>query len=532
MNHHLRLLPLSLSLLPLPLLAEIKLGDPFTNHMVLQRDIPLKIWGQSTPRAEITVKFAGQTAKASADETGRWSAQLSPLKTNASPSELTASESPSSEKSSITLKDILVGEVWVGSGQSNMQGSVNGYEKGDPVLAKLAEGTYPLIRIRTSSPGRSWEVAEPATTKNFSAILFGFGVPLQKHLGVPVGLTVGAVGGTPSGFWLSEDMYRNDAGCQAAAEKSRATFDLAKEQERFAAAKSKYDADLEQWKPLADKAKAEGKQPPPAPRLPEPVVLPGESRGKIGNLYERFIQPMAGYGIRGVLWDQGESRTAIAGVDQFNVMNALIKGWRKVWNQGEFPFLYVQKPSGGGPAWDYSNPVTDKANKFSELPATVPSPDAGDYSYALHLSLMRIPNTHMVTSTDLGPGVHPSNKSGYGARAALVALSTVYHSGEECYGPMYHSHRVEGARVTVRFTHVGKGLAFQHGTKLQGFVIAGQDKKFVWADATIQGDEVVVSHPSVEKPEAVRYAYSPQFPWANLFNKNGLPAQPFRTDTW
>jgi sialate O-acetylesterase len=523
---------LSLSASTLPLLAEIKLGDPFTDHMVLQRDIPIKVWGTSTPSSEITVSFAGQTVKASADDKGRWTVKFNPLKTNASPAELTASESPASEKSRVTLKDVLVGEVWVGSGQSNMQGTVGGYAKGDPVLAKLAEGTYPLIRLRTSSPGRSWEVAAPAAINNFSAILFGFGVPLQKHLGVPVGLTVGAVGGTPSGYWLSEEMYRTDAGCRDAAEKSRATFDLAKEQERFATAKAKYDAELEQWKPLADKAKAEGKQPPPAPRAPEPVVLPGESKGKIGNLYERFIQPMAGYGIRGVLWDQGESKTAIAGVDQFNVMNALIRGWRKAWDQGDFPFLYVQKPSGGGPAWDYTNPVTDKANKFSELPATVPPPDAGDYSYALHLSLIRIPNTHMVTSTDLGPGIHPSNKSGYGARAALVAQSTVYQSGEECLGPVYTSHRIDGSRFIVKFTHIGNGLAFQHGTKLQGFVIAGEDKKFVWADATIQGEEVVVSHPSIEKPEAVRYAYSAQFPWANLFNKNGLPAQPFRTDRW
>jgi sialate O-acetylesterase len=138
----------------------------------------------------------------------------------------------------------------------------------------------------------------------------------------------------------------------------------------------------------------------------------------------------------------------------------------------------------------------------------------------------------MVTSTDLGPGIHPSNKSGYGARAALVAQSVVYQSGEEYLGPVYASHRIDGSRVIVKFTHVGKGLAFQHGTKLQGFAIAGEDKKFLWADATIQNDEVIVSNPSVGKPEAIRYAFSQQFAWANLFNKNGLPAQPFRTDSW
>lgn len=523
---------LALSLLPLPLLAEIKLADPFTDHMVLQRDIPVQIWGTSSPNAAVTIEFAGQTAKAAADASGRWKTKLKPLKANASPAELKASETPAADKSVVALKDVLVGEVWVGSGQSNMQGSVAGYANNDPVLAKLAEGSYPLIRIRTSSPGRSWELAEPASIKGFSAILFGFGVPLQKRLNVPVGLTVGAVGGTPSGFWLSEEMYRSDAGCKAAAEKAKESFDLAKEQERFNAAKAKFDADTVAWKTLADQAKADGKQAPPAPRPPEPVVLPGESKGKIGNLYERFIQPMAGYTIRGVLWDQGESRTAIAGVDQFNVMNALVKGWRKAWDQGDFPFLYVQKPSGGGAAWDYENPVTDKANKFTKLPDAVPAPDSGDYSYALHIGLMRIPNTHMVTSTDLGPGIHPSNKSGYGARAALVAMSTVYNSGDVCYGPTYASHRIEGSKVIVKFSNTGNGLALKHDEKLQGFAIAGADKNFVWADATIQGDEVVVSNASIAKPESVRYAFASSFPWANLFNKNGLPAQPFRTDSW
>jgi sialate O-acetylesterase len=192
----------------------------------------------------------------------------------------------------------------------------------------------------------------------------------------------------------------------------------------------------------------------------------------------------------------------------------------------------VQKPSGGGPAWDYSNPITAKAEPFSPLPATIPPPDQGDYSYGLHLKIMQHPQTYMVTGTDLGGTTHPVNKSGYGARGAQVALGAVYGQKIEIYGPLYASQKTAGDKVTIQFTHTGKGLAFKGGDKLQGFMIAGADKKFVWADAAIEGNTVVVSSKSVPQPVAVRYAWSNRFPWANLFNQDGLPAQPFRTDDW
>ena len=211
-------------------------------------------------------------------------------------------------------------------------------------------------------------------------------------------------------------------------------------------------------------------------------------------------------------------------------MAALIRGWRKEWGQGDFPFLCVQKPSGGGPAWDYADPVTEKANKFSPLPGAVPAAESGDYTYAKYLKLMKNPNTFLVTSTDLGPGIHPQNKSGYGARGARVALNTVYGGKAEYYGPLYASHTIKDGTVVVAFTHVGQGLAFNHGDKLQGFAIAGDDRKFVWADAAIEGDTVVVSSAAVPKPAAVRYAWFRDFAWANLFNKDGLPAQPFTTE--
>jgi len=230
-----------------------------------------------------------------------------------------------------------------------------------------------------------------------------------------------------------------------------------------------------------------------------------------------------------VLWDQGESGTAVGNVDQYTMMGALIRGWRNEWGQGDFPFIYVQKPSGGGCAWDYSNPVTAKGEPFTQLP---PKPPADGQYVELHLKIRTLPGVAMATSSDLGAGIHPANKSGYGSRAADVALGMVYKKPIEYYGPTYASHTVDGDKVQVKYTHVGKGLAHKNGDKLAGFAVAGEDKVFHWADAGIEGDSIVVRSDEVAKPVAVRYGWGSRRTWANLFNQDGLPAIPFRTDSW
>jgi sialate O-acetylesterase len=504
--------------------AEVKLSKVFTPHMVLQRDMAVPVFGTAVPGEKVTVKFRDQTKTAEADKDGKWSVKLDALKAGG-PDVLTIGDQK--------IEDVLVGEVWVGSGQSNMDMVVANYTANDPVLAANAQGTYPKLRFIKKGAGDVWQEATPANIPGFSALLFSFGLPLQKQLDVPVGLMVGAVGGTPSGYWLSEEMYRADATCAEAAKKFAATYNYDDAVAKYNEAKTKYEQDLAAWKPLAEAAKAEGKQAPPAPRAPQVPGRAGEATGgKVGNLFEAFVRPYVGYGIKGVLWDQGESRTAIVGVPQYELMGALIKGWRKDWGQGDFPFLYVQKPSGGGCAWDYEAAMTNKADKFQALPKTIPTGPAADYSHPYFATFMQYPKTYMVTSSDLGSGIHPTNKSGYGARAEQVAMNTVYGGKAEFCGPLYASHAVEGSKVRIKFTHVGKGLAFKNGEQLQGFMIAGADKKFVWADAIIDGENVLVSSKEVAKPEAVRYAWSQNFPWANLFNQDGLPAQPFRTDAW
>jgi len=499
----------------------------------------LPIWGTAEPGEEVTVSFRGQQKSVTADAEGRWQARLDPLKAGG-PDEMRIAGA-----NTIRLEDVLVGEVWVGSGQSNMDLPVSMAIGLDPVLAAAAGNEYPRIRllvtdsrgwkagtrwtpippdriIEPSVPG--WQEATPASIAGFSALLFGLGVPLQKELNVPVGLIEGAVGATPSICWIGKEAYESNEACKAAVAKYAATeYPKVLENQRQA------------WAAAVAKAKKEGKTPPPEFQ-PHRKGIPGAFSGnwKMGTFhthYEFRIRPIMPYGIRGVLWDQGENGTSVTGLDQYTLMGALTSGWRKDWNLGEFPFLYVQKPSGPGCAWDYDDPVTRCATPFAPLPEAVPSTEDGLY-IENHIRIREYPATAMVTSSDLGPKNHPDNKSGYGARAARVALGMVYGRKVEIYGPTCESHNIEGNRVRVRFSHVGRGLAWKHGEKLQGFVLAGEDQVFHWADAVIEGDTVAVSSEKVKKPVAVRYGWGSTYAWANLFNKDGLPALPFRTDGW
>jgi sialate O-acetylesterase len=496
--------------------AEVKLPAVLSSHMVLQREMAVPVWGTAAAGEKVTVKFRNQEKIAVADEKGNWLLKLDALKAGG-PDVMTVAGS-----NTLTLEDVLVGEVWVGSGQSNMDMPVSAYTKGDEVLAKAAAGTYPKLRlIRSKNTG--WTEAVPENIQKTSALLFSFGLPLQQKLDMPVGLLVGAVGGTPSGFWLSEEAYANDAACKEVVAKYAATYNFEEAQKRVEAETVKYNEAKAEWDKLSkDEQKAKKE-----PRKPAPALKAGECSRKVGHLYDALIKPFMPFAIRGVLWDQGESGTAIQGVDQYTLMGALIRGWRKEWNQGDFPFIYVQKPSGSGCAWDPADPVNNKSDRFTALPPAVPNDGA---SRELHIRIMQYPNTAMVISSDLGPGIHPTNKSGYGSRACRVALGLAYGQKTEFYGPIYKSSKIDGNKVIVSFTHVGQGLAFKNGEKLQGFAISGKDRQFIWADATIVGDTVVVSSDKIAEPAFIRYAWAQQHPWANLFNKDALPALPFRTD--
>lgn len=491
----------------LPIRAAVTLPPILSSHMVLQRDMPVPIWGTADAGESVTVKFRGQQKQVTAAADGKWMVKLDPLKAGG-PDALTIND--------IQLDDVLVGEVWVGSGQSNMQMVTASYAKGDPGLAAHVAGA-PYPKIRLASATKPWQEATDKNLASFSAMLVSFGVPMQKEIDVPLGLIVGAVGGTASGYWLSQEALDADPAVQAAITAANADE----------AARAGYEKRLAEWN--AKSAGAEANKNKKGRGNPKPLK-PGECGRETGHLYNAHIRPIQPYAIRGVLWDQGESGTNVEAVDQYTLMGALIRGWRKDWGQGEFPWIYIQKPSGGGCAWEPKTPI--KPNDL-KLPAKAPG-DGGNPRMPIEdfIRTMGYPNTHMVISSDLGSGTHPPDKSAYGQRAATVALATVYGHKVEYYGPLYASHVVEDGKARIKFTHFGQGLAHKHGDKLQGFAIAGEDKVFQWADAVIDGDTVVASSASVPKPVSVRYGWSSKRAWANLFNKDGLPAIPFRTDNW
>ncbi|QDU92703.1 sialate O-acetylesterase [Lignipirellula cremea] len=512
---------LAMVLLACPAQASVTLPSFFSDHMVLQREAPLPIWGRAEPGQKITVTLAGESAVAQADGEGNWKVELKPLAASRTPQELTVQAA--GEEKKITLTDVLIGDVWLGSGQSNMAGRVASYAGNDETLAALAaKAPFPQIRLMQSGPAPRWTPATAETVNSFSAIHFAFGERLQRELDVPVGLIVGAVGGTPSGYWIPPQTFADSPKCKESIAQATKTFSRERADEL-------YQARVKQWEKAVAAAAAKGEK--VRGRKPLPPVDPGESSrgGKIGGLYERYIEPIAGYRIRGVLWDQGEAGSGVVGVDQYVLMSELIRGWREVWGQGEFPFLFVQKPSGGGCAFRDDDPITRNAEPFvADLPA-IDGRDSGEGRY-LYVRLMQgNKNAWMTPVSDLGSGIHPTNKWGYGNRAAEVALSQVYQTGVQAYGPIYRSHKIDGNKVTVAFDQVGKGLTAAHSSNLQGFAVAGKDGVWHWADATIEGDSVVLSSSEVASPTRLRYAFAQKRAWANLFNKDGLPALAFET---
>ena len=492
----------------------------FSDHMVIQRDADVPVWGTAEPADEVTVRFSGQSVTTNAGKDGTWKLSLKPLKASATPAELTIAGGGKT----VTIKNVLVGDVWIGSGQSNMAGRAASYAKRDETLDALVKhGSFPTIRMMDGGPRPTWIETTSTTIPRASALLFPFGERLQRELDVPIGLILGAVGGTPSGYWIPNETFITSDKCKSSIAEFSKTFDPTRNRKQ-------YEAKLAAWETAVAKAKAEGKK--PRGRKPTPAVGPGGSLrgGKIGGLFDRYIRSAVGYRIKGVLWDQGEARSGVQGVDQYVMMSELIRGWRQLWDQGDFPFLFVQKPSGGGNAFTNEDPITRNGEPFTALPQAANLAAMSGEQRFLYVRLMRdTPNAFMVPASDLGATIHPTNKWGYGNRAAEVALSEVYKTGIQAYGPMYRSHKINGNKVIVSFDQIGNGLTVTHSDTLQGFAVAGKDGAWQWADAKIDGETVIVWSDKVSSPTHVRYAFAANRRWANLFNKDGLPATVFST---
>lgn len=503
--------------------ADVTLPSVIGSSMLLQRDLNAPIWGWAEPGEEVTVKFAGQEKKATADANGKWMVKLDPMKANAEGQTMDIAG-----KNTIQLTDILVGDVWICSGQSNMEWAVG--QSLDPEK-EIAAADYPGIRLydvdghitaplpQDNCPG-SWKVCTPQTIPGFSAVGYFFGRKFHQETKVPVGLISTNWGGTRIEPWVAPVGFRMVPELK----------DLATAVDRFdpstaegKATWANYVAEIERWVIKTEAALKAGEA------VTTPATPPGYTNaGEPTAIYNAMVYPLAPYGVRGAIWYQGESNGG-EGVEYFHKMQALIEGWREVFGEKDFPlyFYFVQLA-------DFQNPTEDPAGG-----------DGWARIRDAQTQSLTIPNTGMATIIDIGAAndIHPRNKQDVGGRLALWALRDVAKQDVVVSGPQYKAIKVDGNKIRVSYDHVGSGLMVgkKEGLaptqevsdgKLARFAIAGEDKVWQWADAVIDGNEVVLSSEKVANPVAVRYAWSMNPAGANLYNKEGLPAVPFRTDSW
>lgn len=487
-------------------LADIRLPAIIGDNMVLQQDQKVTIWGWADPGEEVTVSVSWHNMKwaVTAGRNGKWIYKMNPPKAGG-PYEMMLSG-----KNKVTIKNILVGEVWVCSGQSNMQWSVKASANPDE---EIAAANYPNIRLFTvqrkvaqqpqSDCMGNWTSCSPETVSGFSAVGYYFGRELHQKLDVPVGLIHTSWGGTPAEAWTRRGVLKSDMDFRPILERYDAAV------KRYPQAKKEYEQKVEEWKQAAEKAKAEGTK---APRRPRSPFGPGHPHTPSG-LYNGMIAPLIPYGIQGAIWYQGESNAGRS-YQYRKLFPAMIKNWRKDWGQRDFPFLFVQ---------------------LANFMAVKPDPSESGWAELREAQFMTLalPNTGMATIIDIGEAddIHPKNKQDVGKRLALWALAETYEKDLVYSGPLYKSMEKKGNQIVLRFDHIGSGLVAKGGGPLKGFAIAGADRKFVWADAQIEGNMVVVSSDQVVEPVAVRYAWADN-PVCNLYNKEKLPASPFRTDQW
>ncbi len=502
----------ALCTLAAPLRADVTLPAIFSDHMVLQSDAAVPVWGWAEAGEQVTVSIAGQTKTATADANGAWSLKLDPLKAGEA---LTLTVKG---KNSLTVQDVLVGEVWLCSGQSNMAMTVN---RAKNFEAEQKAATLALIRQfreqsnaaatpQTKGQGK-WELCSPESVGSFSATAYFFGLNLHQTLKVPVGLINSSVGGTPVEAWTSWDAQKNIAELKPlfdSWEQRAATWDPAK-------AQAAYEKQVAAFKAAAAKGKAEKKaNRTRPPRQPSDPRLEGKHPA---NLFNGKIMPLIPYAIRGAIWYQGEANAhnMESGKLYTLQLTALIQDWRARWGEGDFPFAWVQLPNFKAPQ---KEAVEDDG---------WPSVREG------MLKTLALPNTGMAIAMGAGEAgnIHPQDKQAVGHRLACWALADVYKkSGIASSGPLPSGHEIKGSEVVVTFSHADGGLVAKDG-EIKGFAIAGADKKWVRATAKITGATVVVSSPEVKEPKAVRYAWANN-PDCNLQNGAGLPASPFRTDNW
>jgi len=482
-------------------LADVRLPSVIDSHMVLQREKPLKIWGWADKGEEVTVKLDDAKATAKANDKGQWLVTLPPMKAGG-PHEMTISG-----KNTLTLTDILVGEVWIGSGQSNMEWSVSRSNNPEEEIAAAKHPNIRLFLVPKTLSGipkqdvtAEWKACSPKSVTPFSAVLYYFGRKLHKELDVPVGLIASSWGGSRIEPWTTPVGF---AGVEALSELSDKVRDT--QVEYLGGIKQDTEGVDPEWLKKAKEAAAKNELIPPAPG----AKLPRHPQGGYHSptaMFNAMIHPLVPFTARGAIWYQGESNLR-DGMLYAQKKRALVEGWRTVWNDDELSFYWAQLA-----------PFTYGGDPLS-LPRI----------WEAQTAATSIPKTGMAVITDIGnlKDIHPRNKQDVGRRLALWALAKDYGQDIVYQGPSYKSMKVEGSKIRVSFDHVGEGLESRDGKPLDWFEIAGEGE-YVPADAVIDGKTVVVSSDKVKNPTAVRFAWH-QLAEPNLRNKAGLMAGAFRT---
>ena len=495
--------------------ADVRLPAFFSDHAVLQRDKPLPVWGWAAPGEPVSVALGAQKGAATAGADGRWIVRLAAQPMSKEPLTLTVAG-----KNRIEIKDVLLGDVWLCSGQSNMTMPMSAFSKipeypddlktaGQPLIRQFGAKDVSAIEAQSDIEG-TWAVSSAKSVGGFSAVGYHFARALHAQTGVPIGILRAAKGSTIIEMWLSQETILTTAGIQPLGDKLRAA--------------------LAAWEQAKKQAVAAGKKPDAADFPPHPLSEASTLRPRFATRYNSMIAPFAGMALRGIVWYQAETNSLNPQLTAAYpaAQHALVNSWRKLFGDEALPFLYVQLPN-----------YRDVSND----PGVVEN-------WALmresQTKCLEIPNTHMAVTIDIGQAgdIHPSNKYDVGERLAALAMHYIYGKIEVIpSGPMFKGMTIKGGKATIAFTELGGGLIVglkekrgpavaQPGGKLQRFAVAGADKKWVWAEAVIEGETVVVSSPQVPVPVAVRYAFSSNPDGANLYNRAGLPASPFRTDDW
>jgi len=522
--------------------ADVRMHKLFSSEMVLQRNTAVPVYGWADPCEAVSVKFGDQALSTTAGTDGKWMVKLAKMPASTAPQDMTISG-----KNTITLTNILVGDVWLCSGQSNMAFGLGGCNAPKDIetanFPQIRFITLPIIckpnqteDIDTREGWFHWYTCNPGNARDISAVAFYFGRKIHKETGAPIGLLISSVGGTNIEKWMpQESFYTRPELAGMARDIERAIDQYHKDLADYLdKGISDNIAKLNEWKPLVEKAMAENKDIPDAPQLASlplhPSMLGSRAGGNWLHLYNGMISPLVKFPIKGAIWYQGENNSEE--IDSYVAkMDAMISTWRKNWGI-DFPFYYVQL-----------------ANWLQ--PSDIPSGEDNQYKWqrcrlAQLRVLSQIAKTGMAVTIDCGDAgdIHPRDKFDVGERLALWALAKDYGKTGLVYsGPLYKGMKIEEDKIRISFESVGSGLMVAekkgleparevNGGTLKRFAIAGADKVWHWADAKIDANTVVVSSPEVPAPVAVRYAYHINPEGCNLYNKEGLPASPFRTDDW